>query len=137
MLIEEVNVNECSQIKLTKWAWGWTRFYIGMIAICFGSSYYHLNPNHARLMWHCLPVRNFSCPYLSYFSIEHKLLLTCYGFVLNFLIIRFCFNFDSSFFFHVEHRWQLPLLPLWQYLQLKGFMHRREKYPWYLYYRWW
>jgi hypothetical protein len=36
--------------------WGWTCFYIGVAAVAFGSSYYHLKPNDARLVWDRLPV---------------------------------------------------------------------------------
>lgn len=35
---------------------GWTFFYIGVAAVGFGSSYYHLEPNDARLVWDRLPV---------------------------------------------------------------------------------
>ncbi|CAL9232182.1 unnamed protein product, partial [Arabidopsis halleri] len=30
---------------------GWTCFYIGVTAVAFGSSYYHLHPNDAALLW--------------------------------------------------------------------------------------
>lgn len=36
--------------------WGWTCFFIGVAAVAFGSSYYHLKPNDARLVWDRLPV---------------------------------------------------------------------------------
>ncbi|XP_009616453.1 uncharacterized protein [Nicotiana tomentosiformis] len=36
--------------------WGWTCFYIGVAAVAFGSSYYHLNPNDASLVWDRLPM---------------------------------------------------------------------------------
>lgn len=36
--------------------WGWTCFYIGVAAVAFGSAYYHLKPNDARLVWDRLPV---------------------------------------------------------------------------------
>ncbi|KAK9077081.1 hypothetical protein SSX86_005417 [Deinandra increscens subsp. villosa] len=35
---------------------GWTFFYIGVAAVGFGSSYYHLEPNDARLVWDRLPM---------------------------------------------------------------------------------
>ncbi|EFH39957.1 hypothetical protein ARALYDRAFT_917393 [Arabidopsis lyrata subsp. lyrata] len=34
---------------------GWTCFYIGVTAVAFGSSYYHLHPNDAALLWDPLP----------------------------------------------------------------------------------
>lgn len=36
--------------------WGWTCFYIGVAAVAVGSSYYHLKPNDARLVWDRLPM---------------------------------------------------------------------------------
>uniref|UniRef100_A0A7N1A1V6 Ceramidase n=1 Tax=Kalanchoe fedtschenkoi TaxID=63787 RepID=A0A7N1A1V6_KALFE len=36
--------------------WGWAFFFIGVAAVSFGSSYYHLNPNDARLVWDRLPM---------------------------------------------------------------------------------
>lgn len=36
--------------------YGWTCFYIGVALVAFGSSYYHLEPNDARLVWDRLPV---------------------------------------------------------------------------------
>ncbi|XP_071736871.1 uncharacterized protein [Rutidosis leptorrhynchoides] len=35
---------------------GWTFFYIGVTAVGFGSSYYHLQPNDATLVWDRLPM---------------------------------------------------------------------------------
>lgn len=35
---------------------GWTCFYVGVAAVAFGSSYYHLKPNDARLVWDRLPM---------------------------------------------------------------------------------
>ncbi|RVW43471.1 hypothetical protein CK203_095344 [Vitis vinifera] len=35
--------------------WGWTFFFIGVAAVGIGSSYYHLKPNDARLVWDRLP----------------------------------------------------------------------------------
>ncbi|XP_043718730.1 uncharacterized protein LOC122666734 [Telopea speciosissima] len=36
--------------------WGWTCFFVGVAAVGFGSSYYHLKPNDARLVWDRLPM---------------------------------------------------------------------------------
>lgn len=36
--------------------WGWACFFIGVAAVGVGSSYYHLEPNDARLVWDRLPV---------------------------------------------------------------------------------
>jgi NADH:ubiquinone oxidoreductase subunit 6 (subunit J) len=36
--------------------WGWTCFYVGVAAVAFGSSYYHLKPNDDTLVWDRLPV---------------------------------------------------------------------------------
>jgi hypothetical protein len=35
---------------------GWAAFFVGITATSFGSAYYHLNPNDARLVWDRLPV---------------------------------------------------------------------------------
>ncbi|KAK1299806.1 hypothetical protein QJS10_CPB13g00654 [Acorus calamus] len=36
--------------------WGWSFFFIGVAAVAFGSSYYHLKPDDARLVWDRLPM---------------------------------------------------------------------------------
>lgn len=36
--------------------WGWTCFFIGVAAVGFGSSFYHLKPDDARLVWDRLPM---------------------------------------------------------------------------------
>ncbi|KAK4743268.1 hypothetical protein SAY87_001269 [Trapa incisa] len=35
---------------------GWTCFFVGVAAVAFGSSYYHLKPDDARLVWDRLPM---------------------------------------------------------------------------------
>jgi hypothetical protein len=47
-----VNPARSSQGEL----WSWTLFFAGVTAVAFGSSYYHLNPNDATLVWDRLPV---------------------------------------------------------------------------------
>ncbi|KAF3337293.1 Ceramidase [Carex littledalei] len=44
------------QLSLQGELWGWTLFYLGVTAVGFGSSYYHLNPNDATLVWDRLPM---------------------------------------------------------------------------------
>ncbi|KZV30372.1 hypothetical protein F511_36979 [Dorcoceras hygrometricum] len=36
--------------------WGWTFFFIGVAAVAFGSSYYHLRPDNSTLVWDRLPM---------------------------------------------------------------------------------
>ncbi|CAM0885719.1 unnamed protein product [Alopecurus aequalis] len=36
--------------------WSWTLFFAGVTAVGLGSSYYHLNPNNATLVWDRLPM---------------------------------------------------------------------------------
>ncbi|XP_056163218.1 uncharacterized protein LOC115679782 [Syzygium oleosum] len=36
--------------------WGWTFFFVGVAAVAFGSAYYHLKPDDARLVWDRLPM---------------------------------------------------------------------------------
>lgn len=35
---------------------GWTCFFVGVAAVAFGSSYYHLKPDDATLVWDRLPM---------------------------------------------------------------------------------
>lgn len=44
------------QLRLQGELWGWTCFFIGVAAVGIGSSYYHLKPNDARLVWDRLPM---------------------------------------------------------------------------------
>ncbi|GMN58908.1 hypothetical protein TIFTF001_028012 [Ficus carica] len=50
--------------------WGWTCFYIGVAAVAFGSSYYHLKPNDARLVWDRLPMTIAFTSIIAIFIIE-------------------------------------------------------------------
>ncbi|XP_027367221.1 uncharacterized protein LOC113873341 [Abrus precatorius] len=43
-------------ISLQGELWGWTCFYAGVVSVTFGSSYYHLDPNDARLVWDRMPM---------------------------------------------------------------------------------
>ncbi|KAF7842710.1 Ceramidase domain-containing protein [Senna tora] len=43
-------------ISLQGEKWAWTCFYVGVTAVAFGSSYYHLKPDDGRLMWDRLPM---------------------------------------------------------------------------------
>ncbi|XP_059435082.1 uncharacterized protein LOC132168032 [Corylus avellana] len=49
---------------------GWTFFYIGVAAVAFGSAYYHLKPNDARLVWDRLPMTIAFTSIISIFIIE-------------------------------------------------------------------
>ncbi|KAF4362177.1 hypothetical protein F8388_010621 [Cannabis sativa] len=49
---------------------GWTFFYAGVAAVAFGSSYYHLEPNDARLVWDRLPMTVAFTSIISIFIIE-------------------------------------------------------------------
>ncbi|XP_072953860.1 uncharacterized protein [Typha angustifolia] len=50
--------------------WGWTCFFIGVAAVAFGSSYYHLKPNDARLVWDRLPMTIAFTSIMAIFIIE-------------------------------------------------------------------
>ncbi|KAL6184130.1 hypothetical protein ACLB2K_045534 [Fragaria x ananassa] len=50
--------------------WGWTCFYIGVAAVGIGSSYYHLNPNDATLVWDRLPMTIAFTSIIAIFIIE-------------------------------------------------------------------
>lgn len=49
---------------------GWTLFFIGVTAVAFGSSYYHLKPNDARLVWDRLPMTVAFTSIIAIFIIE-------------------------------------------------------------------
>ncbi|KAG1369855.1 hypothetical protein COCNU_15G002210 [Cocos nucifera] len=50
--------------------WGWSCFFIGVAAVAFGSSYYHLKPNDARLVWDRLPMTIAFTSIMAIFIIE-------------------------------------------------------------------
>lgn len=50
--------------------WGWTFFFIGVAAVGVGSSYYHLKPNDARLVWDRLPMTIAFTSIIAIFVIE-------------------------------------------------------------------
>ncbi|KAK3011331.1 hypothetical protein RJ639_011718 [Escallonia herrerae] len=50
--------------------WGWTCFFVGVAAVAFGSSYYHLKPNDARLVWDRLPMTIAFTSIIAIFIIE-------------------------------------------------------------------
>lgn len=54
-LVIDININLRSK-SLQGELWGWTCFYVGVAAVAVGSSYYHLKPDDARLVWDRLPV---------------------------------------------------------------------------------
>ncbi|XP_022639414.1 uncharacterized protein LOC106766436 isoform X1 [Vigna radiata var. radiata] len=46
-------------ISLEGELWGWKCFYAGVTSVAFGSSYYHLHPDDASLLWDRIPFHNF------------------------------------------------------------------------------
>eukprot|EP00252_Welwitschia_mirabilis_P010216 TRINITY_DN23389_c0_g1_i2.p1 TRINITY_DN23389_c0_g1~~TRINITY_DN23389_c0_g1_i2.p1 ORF type:complete len:212 (-),score=34.16 TRINITY_DN23389_c0_g1_i2:283-918(-) len=50
--------------------WGWAFFYIGVTATAFGSAYYHLKPDDARLVWDRLPMTVAFTSIMAVFIIE-------------------------------------------------------------------
>ncbi|RDX93425.1 hypothetical protein CR513_24319 [Mucuna pruriens] len=50
--------------------WGWTCFYVGVAAVAIGSSYYHLKPDDARLVWDRLPMTIAFTSIMAIFIIE-------------------------------------------------------------------
>ncbi|CAJ1963663.1 unnamed protein product [Sphenostylis stenocarpa] len=50
--------------------WGWTCFYAGVAAVAVGSSYYHLKPDDARLVWDRLPMTVAFTSIIAIFIIE-------------------------------------------------------------------
>ncbi|KAL7119546.1 hypothetical protein ACP275_02G069800 [Erythranthe tilingii] len=49
---------------------GWTVFFVGVAAVAFGSAYYHLEPNDARLVWDRLPMTVAFTSIIAIFIIE-------------------------------------------------------------------
>ncbi|KAJ3708687.1 hypothetical protein LUZ61_012392 [Rhynchospora tenuis] len=58
------------QLSLQGELFGWTLFYLGVAAVGFGSSYYHLNPNDATLVWDRLPMTVAFTSIMAIFIIE-------------------------------------------------------------------
>lgn len=50
--------------------WGWSCFFVGVAAVAFGSSYYHLKPNDATLVWDRLPMTIAFTSIMAIFIIE-------------------------------------------------------------------
>jgi hypothetical protein len=50
--------------------WSWTLFFAGVTAVAFGSSYYHLKPNDATLVWDRLPMTIAFTSVMAIFIIE-------------------------------------------------------------------
>ncbi|ERN08600.1 uncharacterized protein LOC18436734 [Amborella trichopoda] len=57
-------------LRLQGELWGWTIFFIGVAAVAFGSSYYHLKPDDARLVWDRLPMTIAFTSIMAIFMIE-------------------------------------------------------------------
>lgn len=50
--------------------WGWACFYVGVTSTAFGSAYYHLKPDDARLVWDRLPMTIAFSSIMAVFIIE-------------------------------------------------------------------
>ncbi|CAL4959315.1 unnamed protein product [Urochloa decumbens] len=50
--------------------WSWSLFFAGVTAVAFGSSYYHLSPNDATLVWDRLPMTIAFTSIMAIFIIE-------------------------------------------------------------------
>nr|XP_048337027.1 uncharacterized protein LOC125424249 [Ziziphus jujuba var. spinosa] len=59
-----------NDLQLQGELWGWTCFYVGVAAVAFGSAYYHLKPNDARLVWDRLPMTIAFTSIMAIFIIE-------------------------------------------------------------------
>ncbi|KAJ8774810.1 hypothetical protein K2173_017256 [Erythroxylum novogranatense] len=57
-------------ISLRGEVWGWTLFFAGIVGMSFGSAYYHLKPDDARIMWDALPMMIAYSSLLSCFMVE-------------------------------------------------------------------
>ncbi|XVE66944.1 hypothetical protein DITRI_Ditri08aG0120300 [Diplodiscus trichospermus] len=62
--------NYRSKFRLRGELWGWVCFFIGAVAAGVGSSYYHLDPNDAGLVWDRLPMAIMLTPLMAILIIE-------------------------------------------------------------------
>ena len=46
----------CLNHKQKEAPWSWAVFFLGITLVCFGSAYYHRNPNNRTLVWDRLPM---------------------------------------------------------------------------------
>ena len=46
----------CLKNRQKEASWSWITLFFGVIIVCFGSAYYHLNPNNDTLVWDRLPM---------------------------------------------------------------------------------
>ncbi|KAF8411767.1 hypothetical protein HHK36_004325 [Tetracentron sinense] len=58
------------RLSLAGELWGWTCFFVGVAVVAFGSSYYHLEPNDATLLWDRLPMTIAFTSIIAIFIIE-------------------------------------------------------------------
>ncbi|KAG6488913.1 hypothetical protein ZIOFF_050168 [Zingiber officinale] len=58
------------KLRLEGETWGWSIFFLGVAAVAFGSSYYHLKPNDATLVWDRLPMTVAFTSIMAIFIIE-------------------------------------------------------------------
>lgn len=58
------------RLSLQGEVWGWTCFYVGVTSTAFGSAYYHLKPDDARLVWDRLPMTIAFSSIMAVFIIE-------------------------------------------------------------------
>ena len=51
-----IGLNLCLTIKQNEAPLSWIIFFLGVTIVCFGSGYYHWNPNNSTLVWDRLPM---------------------------------------------------------------------------------
>lgn len=78
----------CMENSLRGEKLGWACFFVGVAAVAFGSSYYHLHPDDARLVWDRLPVWLFP--------------LLCLSLSLSLAGVYFVFGVDD-YCIHIHH----------------------------------
>ena len=89
---------------------GWTCFFIGVTAVAFGSAYYHLKPNDARLVWDRLPV-SFLAMKLGISQIGHNSVAIYSGYYFNVRSIiaadDYCFHFHHFNLHYWKSGWKM------------------------------
>ncbi|KAJ8637853.1 hypothetical protein MRB53_012120 [Persea americana] len=82
-------------ISLRGEIWGWVLFYAAIAGAAFGSAYYHLKPDDARVLWDRLPIMIavnslFSCLIIE--RVNERIGVTCLVFLLIFVLVSIAYE---------------------------------------------
>ena len=122
ILIGIVGLRLFTRDKSNRPSLSWGIFFVGVLLVGFGSSYYHLNPNNATLVWDRLPMT------IGFMGLFVALLSEWFSKKLSVLLIPMCLlGIYSVYYWHLTDDLRLyawiqffPLL----FIVLAGFMYR-------------